>query len=81
MEKIIAFAYVKYTERLKLGCAYKMKDSTNNSSILIDSGIETVWNAITEEGNGIRVTINSEGFQQSMANLKAMVERKEIPYA
>lgn len=130
-----------------------MTSSTNNSSIVIDSDIETVWNVITqedqltqwyapdspwnipnlivgekviftlkpsvhnnlkeefpmslkikklilkresslyidaqqmllsftlnEEGNGIRVRINSEGFQQSLANLKAIVEGREIPY-
>ncbi|KAA9014891.1 SRPBCC family protein [Niallia endozanthoxylica] len=130
-----------------------MSSSTDNSSILIDSDIETVWNAITdpekllqwyapgspwkipnlkvgekviftlmpsahnnlkdeypmsstiekiipyqefslyideqqillsftlnEEGTGIRVTINLEGFNQSLANLKALVEGKEIPY-
>ena len=34
-----------------------------------------------EEGaNGIIVTINSEGFNQSLANMKALVEGKEIPY-
>ena len=35
---------------------------------------------LDEEANGIRVTINSEGFNQSLANLKALVEGKEIPY-
>ncbi|WHZ02898.1 SRPBCC domain-containing protein [Neobacillus sp. YX16] len=35
---------------------------------------------LEEEANGIRVTINSEGFNQSLANLKALVEGKEIPY-
>ncbi|MFS0661038.1 SRPBCC domain-containing protein [Niallia alba] len=34
-----------------------------------------------EEGAyGIRVIINSDGFNQSLANLKALVEGKEIPY-
>jgi Activator of Hsp90 ATPase homolog 1-like protein len=34
-----------------------------------------------EEGvHGIRVTINSEGFNQSLANLKALVEGNKIPY-
>jgi uncharacterized protein YndB with AHSA1/START domain len=35
---------------------------------------------LDEEANGIRVTVNSEGFNQSLANLKALVEGKEIPY-
>ena len=35
---------------------------------------------LDEEANGIRVTINSDGFNQSLANLKALVEGKAIPY-
>ena len=35
---------------------------------------------LNEEISGIRVTVNSEGYNQSLANLKALVEGKEIPY-
>ena len=35
---------------------------------------------LDEVANGIRVTINSEGFNESLANLQALVEGKEIPY-
>ncbi|MFP7298667.1 SRPBCC family protein [Neobacillus niacini] len=35
---------------------------------------------LDEEANGIRVAINSKGFNQSLTNLKALVEGKEIPY-
>jgi hypothetical protein len=35
---------------------------------------------LDDEANGIRVTVNSKGFNQSLANLKALIEGKEIPY-
>ena len=34
---------------------------------------------LEKENNGIRVTINSGGYDASLENLKALVERKEIP--
>lgn len=33
-----------------------------------------------EEDNGIEVTVNSGGFNESLANLKALVEGEELPY-
>ena len=36
--------------------------------------------SLDEEGNHTTVTINSEGFDESLANLKALVEGKELPY-
>ena len=35
---------------------------------------------ILGKSEGIRVTINSAGFHESLANLKALVEGKEIPF-
>jgi hypothetical protein len=57
-----------------------MDNTLDKSSVMIAGDKETVWNAIIEESTGTRVTINSRGFDESLANLKALVEGKEIPY-
>jgi uncharacterized protein YndB with AHSA1/START domain len=49
-------------------------------SLYIDAQQILLSFTLYEEGTGIRVTVNSEGFNQSLANLKALVEGKEIPY-
>jgi hypothetical protein len=35
---------------------------------------------LEEESNRTRVTINSGGYEQSLANLKALIEGEGIPY-
>lgn len=49
-------------------------------SLYIDAQQMLLSFVLYEEGTGVRVTVNSEGFNQSLANLKALVEGKEIPY-
>ena len=49
-------------------------------SLYIDAQQMLLSFTLNEEGTGIRVTVNSEGFNQSLVNLKALVEGKEIPY-
>jgi Activator of Hsp90 ATPase homolog 1-like protein len=48
-------------------------------SLYLDAQQMLLSFTLDEVANGIRVTINSEGFNQSLANLKALVEGKEIP--
>lgn len=49
-------------------------------SLYLDAQQMLLSFTLDEEANGIRVTVNSEGFNQSLTNLKALVEGKEIPY-
>ena len=49
-------------------------------SLYLDSQQMLLSFTLKEEDNGIRVTINSAGFDQSLANLKALIEGKAIPY-
>eukprot|EP00130_Batrachochytrium_dendrobatidis_P008504 XP_006683379.1 hypothetical protein BATDEDRAFT_93144 [Batrachochytrium dendrobatidis JAM81] len=49
-------------------------------SIYLDEQQMLLSFALHSERNGVSVTINSAGFNESLANLKALVEGKEIPY-
>jgi hypothetical protein len=49
-------------------------------SLYLDSNQTLISIMLVEEGNRTRVTINSGGFEQSLANLKALIEGEEIPY-
>jgi len=49
-------------------------------SLYLDSQQMLIAFTLDEESNHTRVTINSGGFDESLANLKALIEGKEIPY-
>lgn len=49
-------------------------------SLCIDAQQMLLSFTINEKENGIRIIVNSEGFNQSLAYLKALVEEKKIPF-
>lgn len=49
-------------------------------SLYLDAQEMLLSFTLNEEESGSKVTINSEGFEESLANLKALVEGNEIPY-
>ena len=49
-------------------------------SLYLDSQQMLLSFTLDEESNGTKVTINSGGFNESLANLKALIEGREIPY-
>ncbi|MEH7012145.1 SRPBCC domain-containing protein [Neobacillus niacini] len=49
-------------------------------SLFLDAMKMLISFVLVEENKGIRVTINSAGFNESLANLKALIEGRELPY-
>ena len=49
-------------------------------SLYIDAQQMFLSFTLNEEGTGTRVTINSKGFEESLANLKALIDGNVIPY-
>lgn len=49
-------------------------------SLYLDAQQMLLSFTLDEGTNGIRVTVNSVGFDESLANLKAFVEGEKIPY-
>lgn len=49
-------------------------------SFYLDSQQSLLSFALEEEGDGTRVTINSKGYEMSLANLKALLNGEELPY-
>jgi hypothetical protein len=70
----------KLTEEYPMSLTIEKIIPYQEFSIYIEAKQIILSFTLDEEANGIRVTINSGGFNQSLANLKALVEGKEIPY-
>jgi uncharacterized protein YndB with AHSA1/START domain len=68
------------TEEYPISLTIKNVIPYQQFSIYLDAQKVLLSFNLTEEGTGTRVTINSAGFEESLANLKALVEGKEIPY-
>lgn len=49
-------------------------------SLYIDAQQMLLSFTLNEEGTSTRVTINSKGFEESLANLKALIDGNVIPY-
>ena len=49
-------------------------------SLYIDAQQMLLSFTLKEEGTGTRVIINSKGFEESLANLKALIDGNVIPY-
>lgn len=68
------------TEKLPMKLTIENVNPYQEFSLYLDTQQSLISFVINEESNGTRVTMNSEGFDQSLANLKALVEGKEIPF-
>lgn len=66
------------TEKLTMSLTIEIINPYRGFSLYLDSQQMLISFMLDEENNGTRVTINSGGFNESLANLKALVEGKEI---
>jgi Activator of Hsp90 ATPase homolog 1-like protein len=67
-------------EKLPMSLTIKNVSPFNEFALYLDSHQTLISIRLEEESNRTRVTINSGGFEQSLANLKALIEGEEIPY-
>jgi hypothetical protein len=67
-------------EMLPMSLTIKNISPYKEFSLYLDSHQTLISIMLEEESNSTRVTINSGGFEQSLANLKALIEGEEIPY-
>lgn len=68
------------TEKFPMSLTIENIKPYQEFSLYLDSQQMLISFMLDEESNGIRVTMNSAGFDESLANLKALIEGKEIPY-
>jgi hypothetical protein len=68
------------TEKLPMSLTIETVNIYEEFSLYIDSLQTLISFVLEEESNGTRITMNSGGFDQSLANLKALVEGMELPY-
>ena len=73
-------AHNNLTEEYPMSLMIKKVIPYKEFSLYIDAQQMLLSFTLDEEANDIRVTINSGGFNESLANLKALVEGEEIPY-
>ncbi|MGM0867500.1 MAG: SRPBCC domain-containing protein [Bacillota bacterium] len=66
-------------EKLPMTLTIENVDTYQEFSFRLDSQQILISIALTDEANGTRVTMNSEGFAASLENLKALVEGNELP--
>ncbi|PEJ29509.1 hypothetical protein CN689_21875 [Peribacillus butanolivorans] len=67
-------------EKLLMSLTILIVNTFQEFSLYLDSQQMLMSFVLDEESNGTRVTMNSGGFDQSLANLKALIEGNEIPY-
>ncbi|MED3689174.1 SRPBCC domain-containing protein [Peribacillus butanolivorans] len=67
-------------EKLLMSLTILNVNTFQEFSLYLDSQQMLMSFVLDEESNGTRVTMNSGGFDQSLANLKALIEGNEIPY-
>jgi len=68
------------TEKLSMSFTIESVNPYQEFSLYWDSQQTLISFKLQKESNGTRVIMNSGGFDQSLANLKALIEGKEIPY-
>ncbi|MFY0759685.1 SRPBCC domain-containing protein [Metabacillus dongyingensis] len=68
------------TEKITMSLIIEIINPYREFSLYLDSQQMLISFKLDEENDGTRVTINSCGFNESLANLKALVEGKEIPF-
>lgn len=73
-------AHNNLTEELPMSLTIEKVSPYREFSFFVDLLQTSISFLVEEEQMGIRVTINSAGYEQSLANLKALIEGNEIPY-
>jgi hypothetical protein len=68
------------TEKYQMSLTIENVIPYQEFSLYLDTQQMLLSFTLYEESKGTRVTINSRGFDESLANLKALVEGEEIPY-
>jgi uncharacterized protein YndB with AHSA1/START domain len=67
-------------EEYPMSLTIKMIIPYQEFSLYLDAQQMLLSFTLNEEGTGTRVTINSKGFEESLANLKALIDGNVIPY-
>lgn len=70
----------KLTDKHTMSLTIETLNPYQEFSLYLDSEQLLISFMLDGENNGTRVTINSGGFNESLANLKALIEGKEIPF-
>ncbi|MEI4771315.1 SRPBCC domain-containing protein [Psychrobacillus sp. FJAT-51614] len=68
------------SEKLPMSLTIAVLNTYKEFSLYLESQQTVLSFVLEEEDNGTRVIMNSDGFDESLANLKALVEGKEIPF-
>jgi hypothetical protein len=68
------------TEKLPMFLTIEKVIHCREFSFYMDSQEILISFIMEKEENGVRVSTNMEGYDMSLANLKALIEGKEIPY-
>ena len=68
------------TEKLPMSLTIEKVNPYHEFSLYLDSQKMLLSFNLDEERNGTRVSINSRSFDESLANLKALIEGKKIPF-
>ena len=70
----------KLTEKLPMTLTIKKLHPFKEFTLYLDSQQMLLSFFLEKESTGIRVSMNLDGFDQTLANLKAFVEGYELPY-
>ncbi len=73
-------AHNNLSEKYPMTLTIKKVINYQEFSLFIESQQTLLSFELSVESKGTRVTINSGGFYESLANLKALIEGKEIPF-
>ncbi|WP_231687490.1 SRPBCC domain-containing protein [Bacillus sp. FJAT-22090] len=68
------------SEKLTMPLTIVVLRTYKEFSLYLNSQQTLLSFVIEKEDNGARVTMNSGGFDESLANLKALIEGNEIPF-
>ncbi|MBD2867511.1 SRPBCC family protein [Paenibacillus arenilitoris] len=73
-------AHNHLTEKLPMALTIVKAVPNKEFAFRVESADMLVSFVLAKESGGVGVTANTEGFEMSLANLKALVEGKEIPF-
>lgn len=72
--------YNQLTEKLPMSLTITKVVPCQEFSFILDAQQLLIAFVIEEEDGGTQVTANMAGYDESLANLKALVEGRELPY-
>lgn len=74
-------AHNNLTEKVQMTLTIAKVTTYHELSLYLDSQQSLLSLVLEEEGDGTRVTMNSKGYEMSLANLKALLNGEELPYS